>query len=167
MNRPNRRPVEMGGGRQGRGLVEGSEARRLCLWMGGGVWKRFGLNWWGIGRGRAVERCDGGGHHGFHAFCEMAFLTISKATEHLGRNLRYGGLPYTCPESPKSRYYTGELSIKSKPCGRESIWRCSINCNDGRWTNLWECFLLEAIWVTKVSLCGVEPKDTVFWVLTN
>jgi hypothetical protein len=25
---------------------------------GAGVWKRFGLNWWGICRGRAVERCD-------------------------------------------------------------------------------------------------------------
>jgi hypothetical protein len=62
---------------------EGSKAQRFCLMlMDGeiGVWKRFGLNWWGIGRGRAIERCDGGGHHGFHKFCEMAFLTISKAT---------------------------------------------------------------------------------------
>jgi hypothetical protein len=46
---------------------------------------------------------DGDGHHGFHAICEMAFLTISKATEHLGRNLKCRGLPCVSPESPTLR----------------------------------------------------------------
>jgi hypothetical protein len=79
---------------------------------------------------------DRKGHHGFHTFCEMAFLTISKATEHLGTTWRYRGHPYESPESPKSRYYARKLSLKSKPCGGGSILRCSINCDDGRWTDL-------------------------------
>jgi hypothetical protein len=52
---------------------------------------------------------DWKGHHGFHGFCEMAFLTIFKATEHLGRTWQYRGHPYVFPESPKLRYYTRDL----------------------------------------------------------
>jgi hypothetical protein len=117
MNWPNGRPVEMDGEQQGRGCAEGSETWHLCLWMEEGVWKRFGLNWWDIGWGRAAERCDGGGHHCFHAFFEMAFSTISKATEHLGRTWQYRGHPYVFPESPKLRYYTRDLLLKRSLVG--------------------------------------------------
>jgi hypothetical protein len=127
----------------------------LCLWMGGGVWKRFGLNWWGIGRGRAIERCDGGGHHGFHMFCEMAFSTISKATEHLGRTWRYRGHPYVSPEPPKSWYYTRNLSLKTSLVGEDRSGGAPSIAMMANGPICESTFLLEAIWVTKVSLCGV------------
>ena len=156
MNRPNRRPVEMGGERQGRGRVEGSEARHLCLWMGEGVRKRFGLNWWGIGRGRAIERCDGGGHHGFHAFCEMAFLTISKATEHLGRIFKCRGLPYACPKSPTFLLLSIKHWQKSSPRGGRVVLRWLINCAMNQFVSCCEsAFLLEGICKPNVSKVGV------------
>jgi hypothetical protein len=47
---------------------------------GGRVWKGFGLNWWGNGRGRAVERCAGGGHHGFHVLALV--VTVNESVSH-------------------------------------------------------------------------------------
>jgi hypothetical protein len=47
---------------------KGEAMQSLVPMDGGGVWKRFGVNLWGIGQGRAVKRCDGGVHRLFDDF---------------------------------------------------------------------------------------------------
>jgi hypothetical protein len=88
-------------------------AQGFCLWMWGGVeevWIELVLwYYWPREPTRGVMEVDGGGHHGFHAICGMAFLTGSKGKEHLGRTWGYEDI-LMCIWSPPNHDITLESS---------------------------------------------------------